>query len=374
MTQQLDRRRLAELVESEDIASLAFAELVRLFREDHQISKFLPDSLYQIDPRNGDVILYHSARARRPHDNRPPLSDPLALPHECVICQGQTTGILDVADLSQGFTFINKNLFPILNPCDPGQPGSRAYGHSFPTPEGGVACGLHFLQWTSSQHDKDWHNMPGSDCTIVMKRLAALERKLITDSGEFMPPGEGGTHGFVLIVKNHGYLVGGSMSHGHQQIAFSSVMPRRARDNWRFQTQRGETFSAYLMRENPPALRVKDYGYATLLIPYFMRRPFDMMLLVANTHKQYLHQLEEAEIAAVAEGWHDAIRAMHAVMPRIGREIAYNVITSNGPGAGIYFEFLPYTQETGGAEHLGLLVCEQDPEQAAATVRELLRD
>jgi galactose-1-phosphate uridylyltransferase len=151
-------------------------------------------------------------------------------------------------------------------------------------------------------------------------------------------------------------------------------MPRRARDNWRFQTQRGETFSAYLMRENPPALRVKDYGYATLLIPYFMRRPFDMMLLVANTHKQYLHQLEEAEIAAVAEGWHDAIRAMHAVMPRIGREIAYNVITSNGPGAGIYFEFLPYTQETGGAEHLGLLVCEQDPEQAAATVRELLRD
>jgi galactose-1-phosphate uridylyltransferase len=374
MIQQLDRRRLADILESEDIASLPFTELVRSFREDRQISKFLPDSLYQIDPRNGDVILYHSSRARRPHDNRPPSSETSALLQECLICQGQTTGILDVADLSQGFTFINKNLFPILSPCEPGQLDSQAYGRQHPAAQGRAACGLHFLQWTSSQHDKDWHNMPLSDCTTVMKRLAALERKLVTDSGEFMPLDKEGEHGFVVIVKNHGYLVGGSMAHGHQQIAFSSVMPRRGRDNLRFQTQRSETFSAYLARENPPALRIKDYGYATLLVPYFMRRPFDMMLLVTDTHKQYLHQLEEAEIAAVAEGWHDAIRAMRAVMPGIGREIAYNVITSNGPGAGIYFEFLPYTQETGGAEHLGLLVCEQDPGQAAATIRELLRE
>jgi galactose-1-phosphate uridylyltransferase len=374
MTQQLDRPRLAGILESEDIASLPFTELVRSFRDDKQISQFLPDSVYQVDPRNGDVILYHSARARRPHDNRPPVSDTSALLPECLICQGQTTGILDVADLSQGFTFINKNLFPILSPCELGPPDSRAHAGQHPAAEGRVACGLHFLQWTSSQHDKDWHNMPLSDCTIVMKRLAALERKLITDAGEFMPAGHRGERGFVLIVKNHGHLVGGSMAHGHQQIAFSSVMPRRMRDNLRFQTQRGETFSAYLARENPPALTVKEYGYATLLVPYFMRRPFDMLLLVTDICKQYLHQLDEAEIAAVAEGWHDAIRAMRAVMPRIGREIAYNVITSNGPGAGIYFDFLPYTQETGGAEHLGLLVCEQDPAQAAATIRELLRD
>jgi galactose-1-phosphate uridylyltransferase len=373
MTQQLDRHKLADLVESEDIASLPFTELVRSFREDQEISKHLPDNLYQIDPRNGDVILHHSARARRPHDNRPLLSPSSAQPQACIICEGQTTGILDVADLSQGFTFINKNLFPILSPCDPGQLDSQAYGRHAHASEAGPACGLHFLQWTSSRHDQDWHNMSPADCTIVMKRLAALERKLVTDSGGFMPPGEGGEHSFVLIVKNHGYLVGGSMAHGHQQIAFSSVMPRRGRDNVRFQIQRGETFSAYLMRENPSALSVKDYGYVTLLVPYFMRRPFDMVLLVKDTDKQYLYQLEEAEIAAVAEGWHDAIRAIHVVMPGIGREIAYNVITSNGPGAGIYFEFLPYTQETGGAEHLGLLVCEQDPGHAVGTIRELLR-
>ena len=61
-------------------------------------------------------------------------------------------------------------------------------------------------------------------------------------------------------------------------------------------------------------------------------------------------------------------------MPEIGRELAYNVITHNGPGAGIYFEFLPYTQETGGFEHLGLYVCQQNPKTAAARLRQLLRE
>jgi hypothetical protein len=64
---------------------------------------------------------------------------------------------------------------------------------------------------------------------------------------------------------------------------------------------------------------------------------------------------------AVADGWHDAMRAMHIIMPGIGRETAYNVVTYNGPGTGLYFEFLPYTQENGDFEHLGLTVCQADP-------------
>jgi galactose-1-phosphate uridylyltransferase len=143
-------------------------------------------------------------------------------------------------------------------------------------------------------------------------------------------------------------------------------------DNWRFETERGEFFSAYLLRENPPELAIKDYGPAILLVPYFMRRPFEMMLLVKDTSKKYLYQLSEAEFAAVAEGWHDAIRAIRAVMPQIGKEIAYNVMTNNGPGSGIYFEFLPYTQEFGGFEHLGLFVCQELPERAAVRTRELI--
>jgi hypothetical protein len=105
-----------------------------------------------------------------------------------------------------------------------------------------------------------------------------------------------------------------------------------------------------------------------------MKRPFDMMLLLEDAGKRYLHELAEAEITAVAEGWRDAIRVMRLVMPEIGREIAYNVITSNGPGAGIYFEFLPYTQETGGFEHLGLYVCQHNPIGTAVRIRELLKE
>ena len=196
--------------------------------------------------------------------------------------------------------------------------------------------------------------MPLSDRVIVLQRLAALEHKLLSDR-----------QGFVLIIKNYGHLVGGSLGHGHQQIALSNVMPGRFGDNQRFEKERGEIFSTYLLRENPVELVIRDYGPAVLLTPYFMRRPYDMMLLAKDTSKKDLYQLSAAEIGAVAEGWCDAIRAIRSIMPDIGRGIAYNVITHNGPGAGLYFEFLPYGQETGGFEHLGLRVCQENPERAA---------
>jgi len=376
MSRQLTREALAAILQAEDIAALSFPELVRLFREEEGISEFLPDGVYQIDPRNGDRVIYNSSRARRPHDYQPPPAS--TSEQECIICQGKTTGIIDVADLSEGFTFINKNLFPILYPLEINR-SDQVIGEGDQEIRRRRSCGLHFLQWTSSQHDKDWHNMPLSDRVVVMQRLAALERKILKDSRKFLPPSESwkgadGCHGFVLIIKNHGRLVGGSLAHGHQQIALSNVMPRQMRDNWRFERERGETFSTYLLRENPSELVIKDYGPATLLVPYFMRRPFDMMLLVKETGKKHLHELTDAEIVAVAEGWHDAIRAIRLIMPEIGRELAYNVIANNGPGAGIYFEFLPYSQEIGGFENLGLFACQGSPKSAAVRIRELLRE
>jgi galactose-1-phosphate uridylyltransferase len=207
-----------------------------------------------------------------------------------------------------------------------------------------------------------------------MSRLAALEEKLVTGavSRALKRKNRNDQSDHVLITKNAGYLVGGSLAHDHQQIAFSNVMPRSFRDNQRFEEKNGEVFSSYLLRINRSQLTIKDYGPARLLVPYFMRRPYDMMLVLTDTDKQYLHQLNEQELMAVAEGWGDAIRAICSIMPAIGREIAYNVVTHNGPGAGLAFEFLPYTQETGGFEHLGLIVCQADPDQAAAQLREII--
>ena len=358
MTQQLDRQRLGKILQAKHVEELSVRDLARLTRE--EIDSYLPDGVFRVDPRNGDRILYHSSRGGRPHDNAPQ-AVPVIPERECAICQGKTTGVIDVADLSEGFTFINKNLFPILYPF--GDPG--------------LASGLHFLQWTSSQHDKDWHNMPREDCVVVMERLAALEETLLAGWAEL--PSVGGEddvserRAFVIIIKNYGHLVGGSLIHGHQQIAFGNVMPRHFRDNARFARVHGETFSSVMLRETPPGLVIKDYGRALLLVPPFMRRPYDMMLLVKDVGKGYLHELDPRELQAVAEGWHDAIGAIREIMPRVGKEIAYNVITNNGPGAGLYFEFLPYTQEIGGVEHLGLFVCQELPEQAAARLREVIR-
>jgi hypothetical protein len=149
-------------------------------------------------------------------------------------------------------------------------------------------------------------------------------------------------------------------------------MPRRFADNRRFFEQNGQFFSDFMQSTNPADLLVKDYGPAVLLVPYFMRRPYDMMLLMKNSAKGYLHQLADHELEAVAEGWGDAIRAIRQIMPEIGRELAYNVVAHNGPGAGLYFEFLPYTQEHGGFEQLGLIICQGNPRDVTSHLREVI--
>jgi galactose-1-phosphate uridylyltransferase len=205
-----------------------------------------------------------------------------------------------------------------------------------------------------------------------MSRLAALEGHLLANAATLLPDDGTGRPGHVSIIKNYGRQVGASLSHGHQQIVLSNVMPRRIEENRRFQVARGETFAAHLLRHNPAGLGVADYGPAVLLVPYCMRRPYDMTLIVKETDRAHLHELSADEIKAVARGWHDATRAIHAVMPELGREPAFNVVVHNGPGAGLYFEFLPYTQEEGGLEKLGLVICQQTPGAVALHVRQLL--
>jgi galactose-1-phosphate uridylyltransferase len=379
MDQQLTRQTLEKILQSKDISSLSFQQIEHYFLEEHAIAEYIPDGLCQVDPRNGDRIVYNTARAHRPHDNLPENAFKVHTrqKQDCVICQGRSTGVLDVTQLSEGFTFINKNLYPIFFPTGDADPYPTDHGKQSLKPAGLPAHGLHFLQWTSNFHDRDWCNMPQSDRVLVLERLGVLERKLLTDSVLKMPPTKvtGGMidkRGYVSIIKNYGRLVGGSLAHGHQQITFSNVMPGKIRNNWLFNKQRGLSFATYLLQKNPIDLLIRDYGEALLLVPYFMRRPYDMFLVLKDTSKQYLHELNEDELSSVADGWHDATLAMLRVMPQLSREPAYNVTTINGPGAGLYFEFLPYTQEIGGMEHLGLYLCQGNPSQVADDIREIL--
>ena len=353
---------LDQIIDTANIDDLDINVIAALFEDELGDSQFLLDGQCQIDPRNQDRILFNAARAKRPRDNKPVRTAPKMIlseeTQECIVCNGQLTRVLDVVDLSEGFTFINKNLYPAVYLTKGEQAAEAGRSNS------ATAQGLHFLQWTSSYHDRDWHNMPLGDCVIVLSRLGALERKMLS-SGLF-------SDGYISIFKNYGRLVGGSIAHGHQQIVYSSQIPGRLANYIRFEKEHGEKFTEYLLRELPLNLIVKDYGPAFLIVPYFMRRPYDLFWVLKDTKKGYLHQLSQPEMEAMAAGLQDAIRFIRDLMPAIGREVAYNVIVNNGPGAGLYVEFLPYTQETGGLEHLGLLVCQGTPALAAEKVREIL--
>lgn len=376
---KIEKETIKALTECEDISKFDPERIFSSIQKEKQITSFIPDEYCQIDPRDGAMILYNTARAKRPHDNAPNKKQPEKKETKsCPVCEGKTTGVVDVAELSKGYTFINKNLFPILYPPEVINP--RYLEESLypdPSHHGRAAWGIHLLQWSSSYHNDDWHNMAREDRITVLNRLAAVERKLLFESENLMPPSsqwrsQKETNGFVSIIKNYGAAVGGSLTHGHQQIAFGNIMPRSFFNNLSFMERKGEYFSEFLLMENPPELVVKDYGKAVLLVPYFMKRPYNMILLVRDVGKQYLCELTEYEIAHVADGLHDATKAILEIMPRIGKEPAYNITVHNGPGAGLYFELLPYTQETGGFEHLGLWVCQNNPINAASSLRNML--
>ena len=118
-SQHLPRHLFERNLQAENIETLSYADLARFFREEEELAAFLPDGVCQFDPRNGEPVLFNSARAGRPHDNQPGDStgqDGTATSGSCVVCEGKTTSAVDVADLSEGFTFINKNLYPVLYP------------------------------------------------------------------------------------------------------------------------------------------------------------------------------------------------------------------------------------------------------------------
>ena len=359
---ELPPELLDNLVEATSIEDLSSEQVLASFKTDPLLQKNPDHGKLSVDPRSEEPIIYNPSRATRPHDY--PVDGDKNV--GCPICAGNSTGILDLAELHEGFTFINKNLYPVLNPPDPKK-----------EMKGKSPSGLHFIQWTSSIHDRDWHNLPDEDCEIVLSRLAVLEKKLLSvsrdiDGLESQSHTSSHNEWYISIIKNVGSAVGGSLEHGHQQIILGDIAPRRIVNNQRFLDQNGQTFSAYLQTSNPTSLLVHDYGPALLLVCEFMRRPYEMVLLLKDTNKRFLHEMDKSEMESIAIGWKNASQAIRRLMPNMNKQVAYNVITHNGPGAGLYFEFLPYTQEQGGFEHLGLSVCQMEPDQAAQDIRDQL--
>ena len=93
MEQQLKRKALKKLLQATDITVISEDLLQQFFYKEDSIQSYIPDGIAQIDPRNGDRVVFNSARSQRPHDNRPSEHAHLATASQkgCVICDGNTT-------------------------------------------------------------------------------------------------------------------------------------------------------------------------------------------------------------------------------------------------------------------------------------------
>lgn len=369
-------------VDFEDISNISYNGIIQNVLSDKDIEKNKPVGICQIDPRNNDRIVYSEARAKRPHDTKP-MAD-TGWPtfgglvdnsiSSCIVCTGKTTSIIDMAETSEGYTFINKNLFPVLYP----EPNGSPAGISCPSSVSGhMASGAHFLQWPSSVHESDFHNMDLNDIHIVLKRLAILEEKLLHDPDSNMPQTghdtNGSHYGYVGIIKNVGRLVGGSVMHGHHQIIHTNLNPRKVEDDQRFRKERNLSFSQYMSTQNPEGLTIKTYNNGViLLVPYFMKRPLDAIILIEDASKSNIHDLTQEELFYLGEALHDVTNAIMKLMPDLGREIAYNLVFHTGDVGGMYIEVLPYTQEIGGYEQLGIYLCQGTPESTVSYYKELI--
>ncbi len=374
MKQGLSLQQAKDLAFSLNISDLKFDQILENVDKDVRLRKVVPDGICQIDPRNRNLVIYNQARSKRPRaqDTKSPHSGN----GSCPICRGSTSDILDLAEHSEGFTFINKNIYPIFFPINDVPDEEADYlTHKDPKHKGRASYGFHFLQWTSSLHDRDWHNMPFEDALISFKRLAALEETLLFQPTDFMLQSRivqngRAVSGYVSIIKNYGMAAGATLTHGHQQIAYSNILPQQFYNNLMFRKRMGKAFSQYMIDENPPDLEVKDYGDLVLLVPYFMKRPLDMLLLVKDTSKRFLHQLNQQESEQMVLAMQETIQALIALMAEMGITPAYNLTINNGPGCGLYLELLPKTQLMGGYEQIGLYACQSSAAKSAAQLRD----
>ncbi len=372
--QQLTLENARKLLLSEDIESVPFLDILDNINGDQLLKKFSPDGICQIDPRNGNLVIYNSARAKRIHTTTE--SEAKLQKNEfCPICDGKSSEIFDLVKHSDGFSFINKNIYPIFHTIDKLPKENPDYFlHQDLEHKGRASYGFHLLQWTSSIHDNDWHNMPCNDALISFQQLAKLEKVLLSQPTNFMSRSEmkineSKISGYVSIIKNYGAAAGASLTHGHQQIAYSNILPQRFFNNLRFKKRHNKSFSSFMQDENPKNLLVKDYGAVTLIVPYFMKRPLDMILLIKDSSKRYLHQLNEEEKVQVSLAIQEATHCIIQLMEVMDTQPAYNMIVNNGPGCGLYIEFLAQTQKMGGYEHIGLYVCQANAKQIAMQLR-----
>jgi galactose-1-phosphate uridylyltransferase len=359
---RLPRRELDRLTRHTTVEAAGYAGLVATVEGDEDIARHRPDDTVLVDPRRELPVLCSEARLDRPHDTGESRDRP------CPVCSGALTPVIDRAPLggSRGETFVTPNLFPIVVPR-PGR-ASRA-----------SAAGLHFVQWNSTRHDLDLDTMRPTEVEVVLARLAHFEEVLLHDSDAHSRMPTGGRHrgrrlaGWLGLIKNVGAPVGGSLVHGHQQLAHLAIEPRSVARDRRFARRHGRTIDRMLASETPRSLEVARFdGGVRLVVPPYAHRPLDAVILLGRGECSFLHELRPRERHGLAQALGASCRALVRAMPRLGREVSYNLVFHLHPAAGLHVEVLPFTQEVGGYERLGVYLSHATPATSAMLWRESL--
>lgn len=324
-------------------------EIFHFIFEDPQIQANAPQDSPCFDPKTQLPLIYAPKRKNRPRSSQK---------FNCPICEGHLTTVVQLAPLqTSGYTFIQGNLFPIVAPLAPIPSISKLSTH-----------GVHLVQWCSTSHHADLHNMPFSDIAILFREIQIMEKLFLG-----IRPFESLPHRYFSVIKNVGNAVGGSLEHGHLQLLCSSLEPLTLRQDRDFFEREGLSYVSALRQTSNPTLKITENTFFEAWVPPFLKRPLQIVLVPKDQTLSYFQDFNPEQLLSLGELLQLLLRAIHFEMQQQEKLVAYNVLFHNGEVGTFYIEILPYTQPLGGFEQLGLYVCQSYPEQDAEKYRRLIR-
>src|SRR3989344_2590557 len=309
---------------------------------------------YIYHPLTGNPIVYCPERAKRPVPKEEKKEKKTEV-NKCTICDGETTPILSYLPLREDhYAFVNLNLFPAMDPISGARSSEKTARQAF---------GAHLLVWPTTDH-KDIHELTPEDHAKSFSLMQDLERRL-----SCLSKGE-----YLQIIKNTGRIAGSSIDHGHYQVIATNVIPGVIKLAREFRVAHGKSFVTYLQEKAGSGLVIKEYRTIRVITPPWLRRHLEAVIIPKNMHRERISDLTEEECLDLARATTDIARACHRIMPRIGKEFAYNMIFNAGEGIGtLWVDMLPATQISGGFELGVFYLCQSSSELSTATYQEALQ-
>ncbi len=272
----------------------------------------------------------------------------------CPICKGETTPVLFYEELPSGnYAFVNENMYPALVP--EGIPNVADHND--------LLKGVHLLVWPTNKH-KDIHQIMPDDHAVTFQIFSTLEdilRKRYPNNA---------TEWNMEVIKNTGKPVGSSIDHGHYQVIFVNKQTKKTQKDKRFLCDYGKSFASHLLRNASRELRVKSYNSVEVVIPYYMRRPLTSVIIPKEDVTSF-GDLTKEQCEDFARATSFVAHRFSTLMPKMGKEFAYNLVFHTGPIGRMYIEAMPYTQPDGGLEKIAVNLCQSSPETSAQKLSNL---